>query len=282
MLRISFLKYSYFSCEATFLLPYVVHLRNLLTHARTRKYDVPIPKLLWVDVLTFLKKQSIDRVRKPSNTLETLNIHFKVVCLLIDSKSWLMKHVFFCTKDPQILRTQMIPWSFNKTPVVLGSRVWFSFETKPTWWPPVPPLQLWLKTLRALQQGMEKQSTGWTLGMATGYKINTIYIIYTLYIYQHVYRWYMYLLFSLLIYSFIHLCVYLYSLAVNQPPFSKLRPYLGGFKLLVAALRIVYWRGSPTEGDGLCWKVSSPVVDAFWRFVSWGVSGLKIWPSCFR
>ena len=41
-------------------------------------------------------------------------------------------------------------------------------------------------------------------------------------------------------YSFIHLCVYLYSLAVNQPPFSKLRPYLGGFKLLVATLRIVY------------------------------------------
>lgn len=87
MLRISFLKYSYFSCEATFLLPYVVHLRNLLTHARTRKYDVPIPKLLWVDFLTFLKKQSIDRVRKPSNTLETLNIHFKVVGLLFDSKS---------------------------------------------------------------------------------------------------------------------------------------------------------------------------------------------------
>lgn len=176
---------------------------------------------------------------------------------------------FFGTKDPQILRNQMIPWSFNKTPVVLGSRVWFSFETKPTWWPPVPPLQLWLKTLRALQQGMEKQSTVWTLGMATGYKINTIYIIYTLYIYQHVYRWYMYLLSYLLIYSFIHVSICIHSQSTNHLYlFSKLRPYFGGFKLLVATLRIVYWRGSPTEGDGLCWKVSSPVVDAFWRFVS--------------
>ena len=119
-----------------------------------------------------------------------------MVFLSIDSKSWLMKHGRFLSKDPQILRSLNPAPSRWKTPCFRVPGM-ISFETKLTWWPPVPP-----SSCGWSHQGMEKQSTVWILRMATNYN-------------KYIYIWgiYIYIIYNLYMYIYICLCnIYIYNI----------------------------------------------------------------------